>query len=311
MANALTSHATAGLPAAIANKTLTRMTDKLSVTVVVPVKDDAALLPQLLSGLKDFARVVVVDSLHDPATQRIAAEHGADVLVFTWDGQYPKKRNWALANAGIATDWVLFLDSDERVTPQFVQAIRATLPSTTHAGFWLRYNIFFLGRELRHGIPQRKLALVRTGHGEYERIDEDRWSSLDMEIHEHVIVRGTTGTIEARLTHLDSRSIHKYCMRHADYASWEARRYLLLGETRDSATLTLRQRVKYAALNSKLFPVAYFFLQYIVRLGFLDGRAGMLFAILKMGYFAQVQAKVAEARLLNPSPKKTSTGDSK
>ena len=285
--------------------------DRLDVTVVVPVKDDAALLPELLSGLKDFARVVVVDSLHDPATQRIAAEYGADVLVFTWDGQYPKKRNWALANAEITTDWVLFLDSDERVTPQFIQAIRATLPSTTHAGFWLRYNIFFLGRELRHGIPQRKLALVRTGHGEYERIDEDRWSSLDMEIHEHVIVRGTTGTIEARLTHLDARSIHKYCIRHADYASWEARRYLLLGETRDSATLTLRQRVKYAALNSMFFPVAYFFLQYIVRLGFLDGRAGMLFAILKMGYFAQVQAKVAEARLLNPSPKKTSTGDSK
>jgi glycosyltransferase involved in cell wall biosynthesis len=285
--------------------------DRLSVTVIVPVKDDAALLPELLSGLKDFARVVVVDSLHDPATQRIAAEHSADVLVFTWDGQYPKKRNWALANAEITTDWVLFLDSDERVTPQFIQAIRATLPSTTHAGFWLRYNIFFLGRELRHGIPQRKLALVRTGHGEYERIDEDRWSSLDMEIHEHVIVRGTTGTIEARLTHLDARSIHKYCTRHADYASWEARRYLLLGQTRDSATLTLRQRVKYAALNSMFFPVAYFFLQYIVRLGFLDRRAGMLFAILKMGYFAQVQAKVAEARLLNPNPKKFSTGDSK
>jgi glycosyltransferase involved in cell wall biosynthesis len=271
---------------------------RLSVTVIVPVKEDAGLLPDLLTGLKDFARVVLVDSAHDPATRQVAAEHGADVLVFSWDGKYPKKRNWALANAGITTDWVLFLDSDERVTPQFVEALRSTLPTTAHTGFWLRYNTLFLGKELRHGIPQRKLALVRTGHGEYERIEENRWSSLDMEIHEHVIVRGTTGTIAPRLTHLDARSIHKYCMRHAEYASWEARRYLRLFAGGQPLALTFRQRVKYATLTSMFFPAAYFFLQYIVRLGFLDGRAGMLFALLKMGYFAQVQAKIAEARLM-------------
>jgi hypothetical protein len=110
---------------------------------------------------------------------------------------------------------------------------------------------------------------------------------------------------------LDARSIHKYCIRHAEYASWEARRYLRLFDARDSAVLTLRQRVKYAALNSICFPAAYFFLQYILRLGFLDGRAGMLFALLKMGYFAQVQAKITEVRLLKQNPKKSSTSDPK
>jgi len=285
--------------------------DTLDVTVIVPVKDDAALLPELLSGLKDFARVVVVDSSHDPATQRIAAEYGADVLVFAWDGQYPKKRNWALANAKITTNWILFLDADERVTPPFVGALRATLPTTTHAGFWLRYNTFFLGKELRHGVPQRKLALVQNGHGEYERIDEQHWSALDMEIHEHLIVRGTTAELAARLIHLDARSIHKYCVRHAEYASWEARRYLRLRATTQPRALTFRQRVKYAVLTWSGFPLAYFVLQYIVRLGFLDGRAGILFAMLKMGYFAQVQAKIAEARLSGFHSTTPSTGDSK
>lgn len=282
----------------------------LSVTVVVPVKGDADLLPDLLSGLRDFARVVIVDSSDDAATRHIAAENGAEVLVFTWDGRYPKKRNWALAHARITTDWILFLDSDERVTPQFVQALRVSLPKTTHAGFWLRYNTFFLGKELRHGIPQRKLALVRRGCGEYEHIEEENWSALDMEIHEHLIVRGTTGTITARLTHLDARSIHNYCLRHAEYASWEARRCLRLFAGPHRSALTFRQRVKYATVNSMFFPAAYFFLQYIVRLGFLDGRAGMLFALLKMGYFAQVQAKIAEARLMDLTSHTSSIGGS-
>ena len=89
---------------------------------------------------------------------------------FAWDGQFPKKRNWVLRNYAFDTDRALFLDADEFVTDAFVAELQRTLPSTDCVGFWLNYERWFLGRQLKHGDEFLKLALFRVGSGEYERM---------------------------------------------------------------------------------------------------------------------------------------------
>ena len=260
---------------------------KLPVTVAIPVRNEERGLAACLERLKRFEQVVVIDSNSTDRTRDIARAHGADVLQFQWNGRFPKKRNWFLRAHTPATPWVLFLDADELVDEAFCDELAATLPNTEHDGFWLTYDNWFMGRRLRHGTPNRKLALFRVGAGEYERIDEDRWSNLDMEIHEHPILAGSIGVIRTRIDHRDDRGLAQWKGRHAEYAVWEARRALKLRADGNAPTVG-RQATKYRVLDRRWLPAAYFLDGYVRRGGFLDGWPGLCHAWLKARYFAEI-----------------------
>jgi glycosyltransferase involved in cell wall biosynthesis len=269
----------------------------LAVTVVVPGKNEEINLPRCLDRLSRFKEVIVVDSASADRTVEIARERGAKVLQFGWNGQYPKKRNWVLLNQRFSTEWVLFLDADEFVTDAFCDEVARAVTSGAYDGFWLNYRNYFLGQELRHGVTQRKLALFKVGKGLYERIDEQAWSPLDMEIHEHPIIEGATGEISTRIDHRDDRGIAKFLERHRDYAVWEANRILLLErQSSKSAQLTSRQRFKYANIENWWYPWFYFVYTYIVKLGFLDGSAGFYYSFYKAWYFLSIRLLVRDLR---------------
>ena len=276
----------------------------LPVTVAIPVRNEEANLGRCLERLGRFADVVVVDSGSTDATRRIALERGARVLDFRWDGRYPKKRNWMLLNAPPEQPWVLFLDADELVDDAFCDALERELRAPAHDGYWLNFTNWFLGRELRHGDAQRKLALFRVGRALYERIEEEAWSGLDMEIHEHPIVEGSVGEIRARIEHRDRRGILKFVDRHRDYALWEARRHAALAAA-DASTwgrLTPRQRFKYRHLARWWFPPFYFVSAWVLKRGFLDGRAGFHQAAFKTAYFQLIRLLIREGRGAVPGP---------
>ena len=268
----------------------------IPVTVVVPVRNEEANLPICLSKLRSFKEIVVVDSESTDRTADIAEASGAKIIQFRWNGQFPKKRNWVLQNYQFQTDWVLFLDADEEITPAFETELAASIEDSRYSGFWIRYRNVFLGRKLRFGVPQRKLALFMVGRGAYERIEETKWSGLDMEIHEHPIIDGVVGEIMAHVIHHDFRTLHNFVERHNHYSSWEARRYIALRKEM-STTLTTRQRFKYSLIASSMFPFAYLIFTYIIRAGFLDGRAGFHYAFLKFAYFHQVTVKIKELEM--------------
>ena len=272
----------------------------LPITVVVPTRNEEKNLDACLSRLGDFAATWVVDSRSTDGTRAVADRYGARWIDFDWSGDFPKKRNWVLANHPPSTPWVLFLDADERLTEQFVAELRQALGTAdiALAGFWLNYSNHFMGRVLRHGVPQRKLALFRVGAGQYERIDDKRWSNLDMEVHEHPVLDGPIGEIAAPIDHLDYRGIEHYLGRHNAYASWEAKRHADLIARGDDAwaALTPRQRAKYRSLSRWWFAPAYFAGTYFLKLGFLDGAAGFHYAFLKMLYFYEIRLKILGAR---------------
>ena len=275
---------------------MTNMSSTIPITVVVPVKNEEQNLPRCLSALSRFSEVVVVDSSSTDATQEIARKAGVRLLNFEWGGRYPKKRNWVLLNQELANDWVLFLDADELVDNTFCDAAERAVREGGHDAYWLNYTNYFLGKQLKHGLPQRKLALFRTGDTLYERIEEDSWSNLDMEIHEHPIVDGSVGEIFDTIEHNDDRGIAKFIDRHRDYAAWEARRVRLLGPPGSDAwsSLTGRQVFKYRNLAKWWYPWFYFLGQYFGKFGLLDGRAGFLYAFYKAWYFQTIQLLIKE-----------------
>lgn len=272
-------------------------TCQLPVSVCIPVRNEECNIGTCLAALRGaFDDVVVVDSGSTDATCEIAARKGARVVDFRWNGQFPKKRNWALQNVPFAHPWILFLDADEHVSEAFIAALRRVLPGTPHVGFWLAFTNYFLGRPLRYGDTFRKLALFRRDAGEYERFPEQWWSQLDMEVHEHPVLAGTTGNIHARIDHRDDRGLHHYFAKHNDYSTWEANRYAWLSKAGPAAwaTLTPRQRFKYRNLKAWWLPHLYWAVCLFAKRGFLDGPAGWHFARLKKQYFQAIRLKILE-----------------
>jgi glycosyltransferase involved in cell wall biosynthesis len=265
--------------------------NKIPITVVVSVKNEELNLPSCLEKLTRFAQIIVVDSGSTDDTRSIAAAMGAEVLQFEWNGKFPKKRNWALQNADIHYEWVLFLDADEFVTDEFVTEVATKTLDTNYNGFTIHFENYFMSKKLRYGYGFNKSALFKKSKGAYEKIDEDLWSHLDMEVHEHPIIEGKVGDIKAKVVHKDFKNLDHYIAKHNAYSTWEAQRYLQLKESKNTQ-LSVNQKIKYGLLNTGFLPMVYFIGAYFLKLGFLDGREGFYLARFKSHYFFQIQTKV-------------------
>lgn len=270
---------------------------KLPVSVLIPVKNEEANLAKCLDRLDQFAEVILLDSGSTDRTLEIAQDYGITALQFNWTGTFPKKRNWYLLNHTPSQPWVMFLDADEFINPAFCAELRQAVARDDHDGYWLNFSNFFLDRELKYGLQQRKLALFRFGQGLYERIDEDGWSNLDMEVHEHPIIEGHVGSISAPIEHRDYKGLAKFIERHKDYAEWEARRYLKLqSDPKTADHFTPRQNFKYRHLEKWWYPWFYFAFTYFAKRGIFDGGAGFHYAAYKAWYFQTVRLLIREFR---------------
>lgn len=272
----------------------------LDLTIAIPVKNEAKNLPGCLDAIgNNLAKeIIIIDSGSTDATKQIAESYGASFVDFKWDGKFPKKRNWLLRNYSFQSSWILFLDADEYLTSEFIHELRKALSSQdSYSGYWLNYSIYFMGKQLKGGYPLKKLALFKVGSGEYERIDEEKWSTLDMEIHEHPIIEGKTGLIKSKIDHQDFRGIHHYMHKHNEYASWEASRYI---RSKDNySSWTLKQRIKYSLMNTVFIGPIYFMGSYFMMGGIRDGARGLAFSILKSSYFVQIYCRIKELQSSN------------
>lgn len=275
----------------------------LDLTIAIPVKNEEKNLSGCLKAIGDdlAAKIVVIDSGSTDRTKEIAESAGAEVIDFEWDGKFPKKRNWFLRNHTPQTTWVLFLDADEYLTPDFKKDLRAALSGNNAnseiVGYWLHYNIYFLGKKLKGGYPLTKLALFKVGAGEYERIEENRWTKMDIEVHEHPVLNGKTGSLKSKIDHRDFRGLDSYVDKHNQYAAWEAARFAhIMKDSELRKQFTRKQRIKYMLINSVWIGPVFFIGSFIFMGGFKDGARGFAFAILKMSYFTQIYCRLKEMK---------------
>lgn len=277
-----------------------------SLTVCIPCCNDAQRLDKCLEALEIFSgciTIVVIDSAFDSNSENIAINHGAVYETFQWNGGYPKKRNWFLLGLSqYHSRWSLFLDTDELVTKDFAHEVLAIIGSNYDDAFDVyqgTYANYFLGKRLRFGIPFRKSCLCKTGFALYERIDESEWSSLDMEVHEHLVpLRAAPfGKIKSPIIHQENKTQYDRIARHNEYSSWESRKILQLSQS--IPCNNIRAIAKKHILAGVFAGPTYFFLNYLLFLGFLDGRAGLLFSLFKLSYFNDIAIKVMEKRSIN------------
>ncbi len=276
--------------------------DLLNLTIAIPVLNEEKNLPGCLDSIgKDFAlKIVIIDSGSSDKTVEIAKEYRAEIINFKWNGKFPKKRNWFLRNRKIDTKWILFLDADEYLTADFKKELRGILAKDDKVGYWLSYSVFFMGAKLRGGYPLKKLALFCPEAGEYEYINEENWSELDMEVHEHPVLNGKIGQIKSKIDHMDFNDISRFNKKHFEYACWEAKRFInSLNDENIRSKWTWKQKIKYKLMGCILIGPAFFVGSYFFWGGFRDGVNGLAYAIFKMSYFNLVYCKIRELKVRN------------
>ncbi|MEH2433467.1 MAG: glycosyltransferase family 2 protein [Nostoc sp.] len=285
------------------------MSSKILVSVLIPAKNEQANLPACLASLSRADEIFVVDSQSTDNSIEIANSHGVNVVQFNFNGRWPKKKNWSLDNLPFRNEWVLIVDCDERITPELWEEIEQAIQNKEYTGYYLNRRVFFLGKWIRYGgkYPDWNLRLFQHKKGRYENLHtEDIPNTGDNEVHEHVILQGKVGYLKNDMLHEDFRDLYHWLERHNRYSNWEASVYLnILTGKDDSGTIDAnlfgdavqRKRfLKKVWVHLPFKPILRFILFYIIQRGFLDGKAGYIYARLLSQYEYQIGVKLYELR---------------
>ncbi len=282
---------------------------KVPLSVLIPIKNEAANLPRCLPSVAWADEIFVVDSNSTDGSQKIAESYGAKVVQFEFSGTWPKKKNWALQNLPFRHDWVLILDADEVMPPQARDEISQIVYSTNRqdgeeiVGYWINRRFFFLGKWLKHAyFPNWNLRLFKHKLGRYEKLTDLNTASGDNEVHEHVIVKGKTGFLQALMDHYAFPTVDVFIEKHNRYSNWEAQVALSRAVNSGSTELTAqapvwgRRQLRDLSRHLPFRPLLRFCYIYIFQKGFLDGLEGFYFACLHGFYEFLIEVKTFELR---------------
>lgn len=272
---------------------------KVPVSVLIPTRNEERLLPACLASVSWADQVVVLDSLSTDATPEIARAAGAEVVERRFDS-FAAHKNWALDHVDFRHPWLLLLDADERVTEPLAAEIRAVVAAGDRgpAGYYIGRKLIFCGKWIRHGgvWPDYNMRLIRRGRARYE----------DRLVHEHMILDGPAGYLKNPLLHEDDKGLERYIERHNHYTSLEAvevlRDELRLGGRRLSGDLGVRGPQRRRALKTFAYrhlpcrALFYFLYMYVLKLGFLDGRIGFRYCLIKTFFEYLIDLKAKELR---------------
>jgi glycosyltransferase involved in cell wall biosynthesis len=222
------------------------------ISAVLITQDAAAQLERCLRSLAFCDEIVVVDSGSRDGTAELAVRLGARVINQGWLG-FGQQKQFAVEQA--AHDWVLCVDADERVSDQLRASIETALVAPTSPTYCFARCNRFMGRYLRHGegYPDLSLRLFDRRRA--------RWS--DDAVHEKVLTDAVPVTLQGDLLHDSAESLERYLAKQDRYTSLAAESALAAGKRAGIAHLMLS-------------PLLRFFKFYIIRLGFLDGRPGLV-----------------------------------
>jgi len=246
---------------------------RATLSVAIIAQDEEANLRLTLPSLAFADEVVVVDSGSLDGTLDVARAFGAKVFCEPWRG-FSGQKNFAIDQC--VGDWVLSIDADEVVTAELREEILGVLASApAFEAFSVGRRNYFLGRWLRWGgqYPDRKLRLFRRGAARFE----------ERPVHETVRYDGAVGRLDGDLLHYAYPTLAVY-LEHMDrYSSASVPLLLAKGKT--------SRGVAGFVWNVWVVPVATFVYNYCLRLGFLDGREGLLFHLYHSVYVSWKYAK--------------------
>ena len=273
----------------------------MEVSVVILTFNSAATIGATLKRAKRVSDDIhVVDSGSDDETRDIAAAAGARVVEHEFV-HYGAQRNWAIDNLPLKHAWELHLDADERLTPELAAEINALDEhAAAHVdGYCIPRLVHFMGRPIRHGAmyPVWHLRLFRRGAGRCEMRRYDQ----------HFYVEGAAGSLSHPFIDDIRMPLSEWVVRHNLWSKAEVEQLLAastegrLIEGRFDGTPIERQHARrriYQKMPPLLRPFLLFVYRYFFRLGFLDGREGLIFFVLQTFWFRfLIDAKLYERRV--------------
>jgi glycosyltransferase involved in cell wall biosynthesis len=253
----------------------------VTLSVVIITHNEEANLGRTLASVQSLVsdgkgEIIVVDSGSTDRTVEIAKSFGAKVFVEEWKG-FAAQKNSAIDKA--TGDWILSLDADEEVDQDLQTALKDTLEGLTGEfnGLWIPRKNKFLDRWIRHGgfWPDPKLRFFRRGSGKFE----------DRAVHEDIQLSGRAGKIRY------GALIHHSYPTLSDYIE-HMNRYSSLGA--EMVVAKANGKVRFSVINIVLRPLATFVYNYFFRLGFLDGREGLLLHLYHTVYVSWKYSKAWE-----------------
>lgn len=272
------------------------------ITLIILTFNEEKQIERCIRSTKEICdEIFIIDSFSTDSTARIAENLGAKVFQQIWMNNHAKQFNWGLANLPIKTRWVLRLDADEYLLPELITEIKEKLAKLDKdvTGVILKRRVYFMNRWIKHGgyYPTYLLRLWRYGSGKYE----ERWMD------EHVkLNQGRTVTFENDFVDDNLNNLTWWTNKHNNYATREAIdllniKYNFSSTIGINANLSEAQDKRKRWLKEKLYtriplfvrPFFYFIYRYFFRLGFFDGKPGLIWHFLQgFWYRFLVDAKV-------------------
>jgi 2-polyprenyl-3-methyl-5-hydroxy-6-metoxy-1,4-benzoquinol methylase/glycosyltransferase involved in cell wall biosynthesis len=270
--------------------------EKFPISVIILTLDEAENIGPCIQCLDWADEVILLDSGSNDDTVERARQARADMRIFTNPFEdFGQQRNWALDQTHPKYEWIFFVDADERITPRCAEAIKQAVTNPgAHDGFFVCYRNIFLGRWIKHCkmFPTWQLRILRLGRVRYRKEGHGQ----------REVMSGSAGYIHEPFDHLDlSKGLAQWIDRHNDYSTNEVELIRRLQSEplnlRELFGDPVRRRRCLKRLGARLgaSPSAWFVYLYIIHGGFLDGKAGLMFCLLRLAQQIHIKAKLFEA----------------
>lgn len=279
------------------------------LTAVILTMNESKNIGDCIKSIKLIcSRIVVIDSGSKDDTIEIAKSLGADVYFHDFEN-YANQFNWALDNVNITTKWVIRIDADERLTDKLCEEVEQSIQIHSNDdinGIILRLRVYFLGKWIKHGgiYPFRKLMIFKTGVGRIENRKMD----------EHTILScGTTIELKNDGLHYDFKNLNYWVNKQNWYATREMQDYYETSykdsiKKMPAENIKVRRKQKTIYYKLPMFHRSFllFVYRYIFKLGFLDGKEGIIFHFLQSFWYRfLVDAKIYEHKKIGGEMEKT------
>jgi glycosyltransferase involved in cell wall biosynthesis len=262
--------------------------------IILTFNSEATVRNTLISAAKVTKEIHVVDSYSTDRTLDIIKAYDVNVIQHEFVN-YSAQRNWAIDNLPLKSEWQLHLDADERLSDGLIEELKMLVPPDHINGYYLARLVHFLGRPIYHGgmFPIWHMRLFRNGTGRCESRYYDQ----------HFLIAGDTRRLSHPIIDDHRMTLGEWTSRHNRWADAEVNeiaepvREGVIDAKLSGSPIEKKRVLKAGYYRMPLFLRAFllFFYRYILRMGFLDGREGLIFFALQTFWFRfLVDAKLFE-----------------
>lgn len=246
----------------------------MSLAGIILTRNEAAHIQDCIESLRFADFILVFDSFSTDNTIELARQAGAEVIQHAFQ-DYANQRNAALAAVAGRADWVLFVDADERITPELAAEVRAQIGIPGYAGFRIPRHNFIFG-VLTKGAgwyPDYQTRLLKLGEARYDPLRQ---------VHETVILDAEEGTLTQPFIHYNYRDARQFREKQRRYVAYDAQMMFKAG-------------VRPKPQNYILQPLRHFWWRFVTLKGYADGLHGLRLSLLMAWY--ELQKYLALRRL--------------